>query len=225
MDGHADKAGRLAFSPGSPIAFGMGKLTTLIGLGALLLATQGCKASLSPPFDTMRGQPVTILRLQNYEPPAAAPQAASIQLPPQIQSWLTGAAQLLPPGLLPPGLLPGTTPAAAASADLRFHGFRILGSQGLANSGDRDEVLDIFGHPSNFDARQPTCMYAEFGFAIGALQAQPGVGTQDILVSLSCEQVQAFNFQWPYASSTAIPTDTAKRIVAIAQKAFGGAGS
>ncbi len=197
----------------------------LLGLGALALVSMGsvgCK-SLAPPFDAMRGQPVTVLRLQNYEPPAAAaPQAASIQLPAQIQGWLTAGAQLLPPGLLPPGLLPGSAPAAPVSNDLRFHNFRILGSTGLTASSDRDEVLDIFGHQGNFDSRPATCMYAEFGFAIGQLQAQPGVGTQDILVSLSCEQVQAFNFNWPYPSATAIPTDTAKRIVAIAQKAFGG---
>jgi hypothetical protein len=64
-------------------------------------------------------------------------------------------------------------------------------------------------------------MYAEFGISIGQPQAQPGVGTDDILISLSCEQVQAFNFAWPYPSNTAIPASTAKRIVAIAQKAFG----
>jgi hypothetical protein len=202
-----------------------GSMSGWLGLGALALmsmGSMGCKAALSPPFDAMRGQPVTILRLQNYEPPAAAPQAASIQLPAQIQGWLTAGAQLLPPGLLPPGLLPGTAPAAPAANDLRFHNFRILGSTGLASASDRDEVLDIFGHQGNFDSRPPTCMYAEFGFAIGQLQAQPGVGTQDLLVSLSCEQVQAFNFNWPYPSATAIPSDTAKRIVAIAQKAFGG---
>jgi hypothetical protein len=38
-------------------------------------------------------------------------------------------------------------------------------------------------------------------------------------VSLSCEQVQAFNFQWPYAS-TGLSPDTAKRIIAVAQTAF-----
>ena len=61
-------------------------------------------------------------------------------------------------------------------------------------------------------------MYAEFGFAI---QPTPGAPTDDVLVSLSCGQVQAFNFAWPY-STTGISPDAAKRIVAVAAKSFAG---
>ena len=83
-----------------------------------LLSSTGCSSALSQPFANMKSQPVTIYRLQNYEPPAAAaatPGLPAGAIPPQIQQWLTGAAQLVPPGLLPPGLLPGGTPAPAAA--------------------------------------------------------------------------------------------------------------
>ena len=61
-------------------------------------------------------------------------------------------------------------------------------------------------------------MYAEFGFAI---QPSPGAPTDDVLVSLSCGQVQAYNFVWPY-SVNGLSGDAAKRIVAVATKSFGG---
>jgi hypothetical protein len=61
-------------------------------------------------------------------------------------------------------------------------------------------------------------MYAEFGFAI----AQPSGGTPaDLLVSLSCGQVAAYNFTWPY-SKVGLTPDTEKKIVSIAQRVFTG---
>jgi hypothetical protein len=200
-----------------------------------LLSTTGCSSALSQPFANMKSQPVTIYRLQNYEPPAAAaatPGLPAAGIPPQIQQWLTAGAQLLPPGLLPPGLLPGGTPAPAAAADVpRFHNFRILGSMAITDKTQHDDVLDLFGHESNFTQPKQSCMFAEFGFQIG-YGAAPGapVGTApaggqppaDILVSLSCDQVSMVGYQWPYATKNGLTTDSAKKIVAMVQKAFGG---
>jgi hypothetical protein len=162
-------------------------------------------------------------RLQNFEPPAAAQAtptpSAPFQLPPEIQQWVTAGAALLPPGLLPPGLLPGAPPAVAPTPqDIRFHGFRVLGWQAVNDPKQHDEIFDILGHDGNFVAQHDNCMYAEFGFAI---QPAPGAPTDDVLVSLSCDQAQGFNFAWPYAK-TGISGDAAKRIVAVAQKTFGG---
>ena len=192
-----------------------------VAIGLLLFA-QGCGGSLAAPFDQMKGQPIRILRLQNYEPPAAAaqtPAAAGLTLPPQIQQWLSAGAQMLPPGLLPPGLLPGGTPLPTPQSDVpRFHNFRILGWMDINDSGQKDEVVDIFGHDANFTAQHGGCMFAEFGFSITQPNSQPPA---DILVSLSCDNVQAFSFAWPY-TKTGVTSDTAKRLVDVAKKAFGG---
>lgn len=199
-----------------------------------LLSSTGCSSALSQPFANLKSQPVTIYRLQNYEPPAAAatPGVPAAAIPPQIQQWLSAGAQLLPPGLLPPGLLPGGTPAPAAAADVpRFHNFRILGSMAVTDKTQHDDILDLFGHESNFTQPKQSCMFAEFGFQIG-YGAAPGapVGTApaggqppaDILVSLSCDQVSMVGYQWPYNTKNGLTTDSAKKIVAMVQKAFGG---
>jgi hypothetical protein len=182
---------------------------------AAATALAGCAGSLAQPFSQWNTASVTIYRLQNYEPPPAQA-GATFQIPPQIQQWVAGAAQLLPKGLIPPGLLGTAPPPAAAATDLRFHGFRVLQYKTIADQKTHDAVLDIFGHASNFVPPGAICPYDEFGFAF---QQTPGGPTTDILVSLSCEQVQAFNFQWPYPS-TGISPDTAKRIIAVAQTAF-----
>lgn len=191
------------------------------------LGVAGCTNTLAAPFEQMKAQPITVYRLQNYEPPAAQAPAAGglpaspIPLPPQIQQWLGAGAGMLPPGLLPPGLLPGGAPAPSAQSQVpRFHNFRILATQAITDAGQRQEVLDIFGRDGNFEARGSNCMYAEFGFAIGG--GAGGAPPADVLVSLSCERTQIFNYQWPHGAKAGFGSDTAKRIVAVVQRAFGG---
>jgi hypothetical protein len=194
-------------------------LLTAIAAAALGAST-GC-SSLAPPFNGMKDAQMTVYRLQNFEPPATAAAAApgGLQLPPQIQQWITAGASLLPPGLLPPGLVPGTAPAAPAGPDAqRFHGFRILEWQPINDASAKSDVTDLFGHGSNFQNTPPSCMYAEFGFAM----AQPGApAPADVLVSLSCEQVQAFNFQWPYAQ-TGVTPGASQKVGKIIQEVFQG---
>jgi len=196
--------------------------TLLLAAPVLLLFTQGCGSSLAQPFDQMKSAPITVYRLQNFEPQpqqAAAATPAPFQIPPQIQQWIQQGAAMLPPGLIPPGLIPGAqAPAPVAQNDLRFHGFRVLGWKQIGDQKTHDDVLDIFGHSSNFVVQHDGCMFAEFGFSI----AQQGPAPADILVSLSCDQaVAASGFQWPYANN-GLPADTAKKIVTIVQNTFGG---
>ena len=118
---------------------------------AALTAGTGC-GSLTPPFNGMKDAQMTVYRLQNFEPPAIAQAPATatggLQIPAQIQQWITAGASLLPPGLLPPGLLPGTAPAAPAPADAqRFHGFRILEWQPINDASAKGDVTDLFGWP------------------------------------------------------------------------------
>jgi hypothetical protein len=209
----------------------------LLCLGPLaLLFSTGCSATLAQPFENLKNEPITVYRLQNFEPPAAPTAAATpaipFQIPPQIQQWLGGAAQMLPPGLIPPGLLPGGAPLPAANANVpRFHNFRILGTMQVMDKKQHGEILDVFGHDGNFDVPRQTCqtLYAEFGFqfgqgspAGGMVGAPPTGMPADVLVSLSCNQVQMINYGWPYGTKTGLTPDTTKRIVAIVQQAFGG---
>ena len=203
-----------------PRAIDLTRALLAASAAAALVASTGC-ASVSPPFNGMKGSQMTVYRLQNFEPPPAAPSTAvgGLQLPPQIQQWITAGASLLPPGLLPPGLLPGTAPTAPAAPDAqRFHGFRILEWQPVNDAGVKSDIVDLFGHGSNFQNAPPTCMYAEFGFAIAQANAPTPA---DVLVSLSCEQVQAFNFAWPYAQ-TGVTPDSSKKVASIAQRVFQG---
>ncbi|MGH7285401.1 MAG: hypothetical protein ACRELY_28090, partial [Polyangiaceae bacterium] len=81
---------------------------SLLFLGMTLLFMTGCGSSLAQPFASMQQAPITVFRLQNFVPPqqtAAAAAPVGITLPPQIQSWITAGASMLPPGLLPPGLI------------------------------------------------------------------------------------------------------------------------
>lgn len=198
-----------------------------IAFAALTLgATTGC-SSLSPPFDQMKSSPITLYRLQNYSPPASAPTAGpagGFGLPPQIQQWITAGASLLPPGLLPPGLIPGSTPPAPAANSQRFppemgaNGFPIIAWQPVTDTNVSGQIIDTLGHQSNFGTPTQNCMYAELGISI----AQPNApAPANILVSLSCGTVQAFNIQWPYPQ-TGLTPDSEKKFVGIVQQVFGG---
>ena len=198
------------------------KVATLVFMLAALVAAEGC-TTLSPPFDKMADQPMTIYRLQNYEPqqpPPAAPGQPPLALPgipPQLAQLAQQYASLLPPGLIPPGLLPGAPAAPPAAENVpRFHDFRILGYQQVADKTQRSDIADVFGHESNFSDKYENCFFPEFGFAL----AQPNGPPADILVSLSCQQVKAFNFNWPY-TKIGITADAQKKIAAIVAKAFG----
>jgi len=197
----------------------------LVALLAMSAGTTGCQASLSPPFDQMKGAQMTVYRLQNYVPPSPPQPAAALggmQLPPQIQQWITAGASLIPPGLLPPGLLPGTSSAPVQGDTPRFppgpQGFPILGYQQVTDPGLSNEILDTLGHSSNFQPPAQSCMYAELGISIAqANNPQPA----NILVSLSCMQTQASNMQWPY-QNTGLNQESEKKFAGILQRAFGG---
>jgi hypothetical protein len=203
----------------------MRERTSLLVLGVVVsLAAGGCAGNPVAPFDNMKQAPIMAYRLQNYEPPpqvAAQPTAPGMipGLPPEIQKWVQAGASMLPPGLLPPGLIPGAgAPAATVDNTQRFHNFRVLGMP--ANVMDpklHDELVDIFGFEKNFDDTHGSCVYAEFGFSFARINQPPA----DVLVSLSCDQVQAQNFMWPH-KSTGLTPDTAARISKVSQAIFGG---
>ncbi len=189
----------------------------------LLALAEGCGGgALAQPFEGLKAAPITVYRLQNYEPPqtaAAQPGAPALpfQLPPQIQQYWSAIQTAVPAGWLPPGMGGNAAPSPDANVP-RFHDFRILGWIPLQDQKQHDELLDIFGHASNFSAPKETCMYADFGVSI-TQQGQPPV---DILVSPPCGQVKTFGFAWPYGNNTGLSSDSDKRILDVMKKAFGG---
>lgn len=188
-------------------------LTLCVAVTAVSMAA-GCASKPAAPFDAMPQSQVTAFRLQNYEPPAqAAPQAAApaaggMALPPELQQWVqAGAQQLeqLAPGLIPPGLIPGaqqqqTVPQAQDNAPrfpLAAPNFRILAQSPVSDTELREELAEILGDEDSFHNEHAACMYAEIGLAFAS-----GAGQQnEVLISFSCNQVQARGFAWPHSSS------------------------
>lgn len=183
-----------------------------------------CSASLlalacgSPaaPFDTLKDSSVVAYKLQNFEPPQPAPGAplpapgALIPgLPPEIQQWAQQAApqlqQMIPPGLIPPGLIPGF-PAQAAPVPQpqapRFHGFRILEQQQVTSQSLKEELGELLGDPDSFESPKTSSFYAEMGISFSNT---PGAPANDVLVSLSCGQMQGHNFVWPHPTTGMTP--------------------
>lgn len=200
----------------------------LLGLGSVMLA--GCASSPASPFNQMEKSTVTAFRLQNYEPPAAAaaPAAGAAGatnlipgLPAEINQWIQqgaqGLQQLIPPGLLPPGLLQGGQAAVAATPVVenvpRFYTYRILGQTQVMSEDLRTQMAELFGNDGNFETPKSQCMYPEMGVAFGP----QGGATFDMLVSFSCGQVQAKNFQWPHPQ-TGLKTETVKELSDIVRK-------
>ncbi|MGH7330280.1 MAG: hypothetical protein ACREJX_18190, partial [Polyangiaceae bacterium] len=89
----------------------------------------------------------------------------------------------------------------------------------ITDSKIHDEILSIFGTSGEWQTPKENCMYAEFGFSIGQINQPPA----DILVSLSCSQVNASGFAWPYGANTGLTDDAEKRIIAVVKTVFGGA--
>lgn len=195
-----------------------------VGLFAFLGACAGAPAA---PFDTLKTAPVTAYRLQNWEPPAAAavPAAGAATtlipgLPPEIDKLIKAGAAALPPGLLPPGLIPGmapATPTTQVDTTQRFHGFRIIGAPAnVVDDKTRQEIVDIFGFEKNFGSTRSNCVYAEFGFSFARVNMPPA----DVLVSVSCDQVQSQNFIWPH-KYTGLTNDSRARLVQVMKLVFG----
>jgi len=199
-------------------------------LGLLGLLGLGCASAPAAPFDTLKTANVSAFRLQNFEPPpaatAAAPQAGIIPgLPPEITQWaqqaLPGLQQLLPPGLIPPGMLQGMAqpkPVQPQPQEIRFPmsqpNFRILGQAQVIDPKLREELGKLLGDPDNFQPEHANCMYAEMGLSFNPPMGGP---PNDMLISFSCNQVEARSFAWPHPNRGLKP-DTVKQLDTIVQK-------
>jgi hypothetical protein len=220
----------------------MDKQNKMSTCGWMLFATLGfsafaggCASAPAAPFDTLKNSQLVAYRLQNYEPPAApvatapAGQPGALPvipgLPPEIQQWaqqaLPGLQQLIPPGILPP--MPGAAapvPAPAAQVP-RFVDFRILGQTQVLDPELREDLGDLLGDEDNFQAQHSGCMYPELGLSFTSQSGQ----RNDLLISFSCNQINAVNFTWPHASSGMSPDLVKKLADEFVPKMFPAGGS
>ena len=195
----------------------------------------GCKGSPASPFNTLQDSQITAFRLQNYEAPTAAaatpamptpaspiPGIPGLPIPPEFQPQVAQAQTMicsfLPPGSPGCGATPGVAtpvPAAVPNAPM-FEGFRIIGQAQVMDPDLRDQLIDIFGYEKNFDSKKSPCMFPELGLSFGGAQMPANV-----LVSFSCNQVQARNFNWPHPDN-GLKEKTVQNLSQIIQKLFGG---
>jgi hypothetical protein len=201
----------------------------LVALGALsLLGGLGCASTPAAPFNQMAQSQVTAFRLQNFEPPAAATTAAAPTLPgglpfpvpAEIQNWMgAGAAGLGLGQLFPPGLIPGlggATPAQPVATNApRFQGFRIISQSQITDEDSRKELAKILGDADNFDNSGSTNMFPELGLSFAPMGSQPN----DLLVSFSCNNVDAKTFAWPHPNR-GLKADTQKKLAVVIKKIF-----
>jgi len=211
----------------------MRSIYSLLGTTAACLLGAGCASTPAAPFDTLKNAGATVLRLQNYEPPAQQqqPGAAAVPglppnlIPPQIQAWAQQAApalqQLLPPGLLPPGLLP--TPAlpmqpTVQTQEFRFHGRLVLGTAAVNDPELREQLADLLGDEDNFQLEHQPCNYPELGLG---WVTQTNMPPYEILISFSCNNIQAAQgFSWPHATGIGMKPKLVEGLTKIVQQLF-----
>jgi hypothetical protein len=207
---------------------------SLMGLAVLTCtAAVGC-AHTAAPFDTLTNANTTVLRLQNYEPPApqigALPGATGLPvipgIPAEIQQWAQQAApalqQLLPPGLLPPGLLGGTSilpPAPQAQQQgFRFHNRLVLGTAQVMDKDLREDLAKLLGDEDNFQLEHQPCDYAELGMGWAP---QANMAPYEILISFSCNNIRAAQgFAWPHATGIGMKPKLVEGLTQVIQKLF-----
>lgn len=199
----------------------------VVALGMSSLVVFGCAGGPAAPFDTMKTANVIALRLQNFEPPPQAaqqaPQPGAIPgLPPEIaqfaQQALPALQQFLPPGLLPPSMAAGAAPPPPPPPDApRFPmtqpNFRILSQTQVLDPDLKEQLANLLGDADNFQPDHANCMYAEMGVSFSV----SGGPLNDLLISFSCNQIDARSFQWPHPNHGMKPK-TVQKLAELSQK-------
>jgi len=195
----------------------------LLFLAPLAALTTGC-AGVAAPFNELDKSQVTVMRLQGQEAPqnqqAQLPQIPGLPIPPELQQMgqqaLQGLSQMLPPGLIPPGLIPGA-PMQQNQANLpRFKNFVVLAQMPLTDEDQKAELIDIFGHESNFQAEHGQCFTPGLGVSMTRQNGPP----VDLLISIGCNQAMGDGFKWPHPVNGFTP-ETRTRLTKVYEKLWG----
>ncbi len=208
----------------------MNYLQKLASLVVLLPMAAGC-AARSAPFDQMDRAQITVLRLSQSQPATApVPQAGGLPglpavpglppIPPEMQALGQQALQGLQnalPGVIPPGLIPGAPGLGQPAQQLpQFKGFSIVATVPVMDPNLKSELLDIFGHESNFSSQVQPC----FAPGMGIVLQRPNAPEVDLLISLSCNQAKMDGARWPHPVNGFTP-DTARHISRIYENLWG----
>lgn len=197
---------------------------------AVLPLSAGC-ASRAVPFDKLDDAQVTILKLQQPQA-AAAPTPAPGGLPfsipgltpeqqQQINQFGEAAVQqlqqlgVLPPGFQLPGQ-PGAAPTAPPKPMFRNQ-YEIADQRPVVDESLKEQLLDLFGGEDNFNAQRGNCFYP--GMAVSFISPEQPEPV-DVVVSLSCNQVVGYGFQWPHPNS-GLTTETHATLTQVYQNHFG----
>lgn len=204
---------------------------------AVALFGVGCGAPAAP-FNQMPQSQVTVLQLQNYEPPApvatatpgANPLGLPIALPPELSQMLGGMAgggaagggaaggvgamaqPLCGLGIPFPGICGGgaAAPTTTPAANVqRFQGFRILGTAQLSSEDAKNDLAKILGKDGNFDTSNKPCSAPYPEYGISF-----GVPNNDLLLSFMCRTIDARTFAWPHPNR-GLSDDTQKKIAGV----------
>jgi hypothetical protein len=195
----------------------------LICIGAL---TTGC-AGRAAPFDKLDQAQVTVMRLQpKPQAPAIAPGIPGIpgfQIPGFDPALVNQTLeQLKAAGLpIPPGLIPGGAPAPgqpAAQPYMNDPNFVITDQRPIVDESQKETLLDLFGDDGAYNEQVGNCWFP--GMVV-SFQGSPDYPQPvDVAVSLSCNQVNGYGFQWPHANR-GLTAETHQTLTQIYQSLFG----
>jgi len=184
----------------------------------------GC-ASRATPFDQLDRAQVTIYRLQAAQQRPQTPTSVfPFPLPPGFekpgQALMQALQQAQNSGVIPPipGLLPAQ-PSVPQQAAPRFRGqWQIAGQpRPVMDEATREELLDLFGNSENFNNQRGNCFNAGMAISFAAPPAEP----VDVVVSVSCNTVAGYGFQWPHQNNYGMTMPTNQKLVGIFQSLFG----
>ena len=86
----------------------------------------------------------------------------------------------------------------------------------LSDDTVKNEILDIFGSESSFQADRGNCFFPGMGISMqrAPQQNQAPQPPVDLLISLSCNQAMGDGFRWPHPTNGFTP-DTHQRLTKI----------
>ena len=119
-----------------------------------------------------------------------------------------------------PGLIPNSSPgcprASSSRSSRTSRGTPSSRRRRWWTSSLRDELLDIFGHESNFTNQVQNC----FVPGMGIVMQRPNAPEVDLLISLSCNQAKMDGAPWPHPVNGFTP-DTRNQLGADLPEALG----
>lgn len=201
-------------------------LLTLMMLTCIGALATGCGGRAAP-FDKLDQAQVTIMRLQpKPQAPAVAPGLPGFQIPGfdpaivgQTCEQLKAAGLPIPPGIIPgcggPAPAPGMPAAQPYPNDPNFV---ITDQRPIVDENQKETLLDLFGDDGAYNEQAGNCWFP--GMVVSFQGSPEYPQPVDVAVSLSCNQVNGYGFQWPHVNR-GLTAETHQTLTQIYQSLFG----